>query len=141
MRWYRNRTPLCSALVFHLCVFLPCDLISWILTTVTRDNYQSLVTVIVISMVSSTLAWNRKVCDLIHRRHHLFCFCKTINLYGDMAMLDLLLQFYSCYHRLNYLKEMQVLIFFKIRCYSHFLSIHNPTYKTSRAWFIKIDLW
>ena len=33
MRWYRNRTILWAALVFHLCVFLPCDVTSWILTT------------------------------------------------------------------------------------------------------------
>ena len=47
MRWYRNRTIWWTALVFNLCVFLPCDLTSWILTTVTRDGYQPHVTVIV----------------------------------------------------------------------------------------------
>ena len=66
MRWYRNRTILKTALVFHLCVFLPCGLTSWVLTTVTRDNYQPLVMVIVFAG----------------------CFhaCNIINLLGDMAM-------------------------------------------------------
>ena len=35
-----NIFNLLPALVFHLYVFLPCDLTSWILMTVTRDNHQ-----------------------------------------------------------------------------------------------------
>ena len=47
MLWYLNRTILWTALESHLCVILPCDLTSWLLMTVTRDNYQPLVIIIV----------------------------------------------------------------------------------------------
>ena len=53
--------------------------------TVTRDNYQL--------TVVSMLAWNRKVSDMIHGRYHL----NAINLLGDVAMLDLLMQSCSCF--------------------------------------------
>ena len=58
-------------LVFHLCVFLPCDLTSWILKTVTRDKYQSLVTVIVFDgcfharMESKSLWFNSRKIDIL----------------------------------------------------------------------------
>ena len=40
--------------------------------------------------VVSTLAWNRKVSDMIHGRYHLFCSRNAIiYLLGDVAMLDL----------------------------------------------------
>ena len=75
-----------------LCLFFQCVLTSWILTTVTRDNYWPLVT-IAVSIAVSTLA----VCDLIHARYHMFWFWNTINLLGDMNMLDLNMQSCSCY--------------------------------------------
>ena len=70
-------------------------------------------------------------------RYPLLCFCNTINLYGDMAMLDSC----SCYPPSNHLHAMHVLLFWKNRYKSNFLSIHSPTYKTSRAWLIQIDMW
>ena len=56
--------------------------------TVTRDIYQALVTIIMFAVVS-TLAWNRKVSDMIHERYDLFCSRNAINLLGGVAMLDL----------------------------------------------------
>ena len=47
IRGCQNQTISWAALVLHLCVFIPCDLTSRILTTVTRDSYQPIVTVIV----------------------------------------------------------------------------------------------
>ena len=75
--------------------------------TVTSDNYQL--------TVVSMLAWNRKVSDMIHGRYHLFCSRNAINLLGDVAMLDLLMQSCSCFPPSNHLHEMQVLLFYKIR--------------------------
>ena len=80
-------------------------------------------------MVVHTLVWIRKVSDLIHGKY-LFCFCNTINLLGDTAMLDLEMQSCSCYTPINHLNEMQVLLFCEIRYYSHFLSIHSSIFKT-----------
>ena len=59
-------------------------------------------------------------------RYPLLCFCNTINLLGDMAMLDSC----SCYPPSNHLHAMHIL-FWKNRYKSHFLSIHSPAYKTS----------
>ena len=50
-----------TALVFHQCVFLPCDLSAWILRTVTHDSYCPLVTVIFLWYLCT-----RKACYLIH---------------------------------------------------------------------------
>ena len=72
-----NIFNLLTVLVFHLCVFLPCYLTSWIFMTVTRDNYQL--------TVVSMLAWNRKVSDMINIRYHLFCSRNAINLLGDVS--------------------------------------------------------
>ena len=49
MYWYRKSKNIMKCTDLHLCLFLPFDLESWILTTVTRvrDNYWPLVTVIV----------------------------------------------------------------------------------------------
>ena len=81
MRWYRNWIILWNALVFHLCVSLPCDVTSWILTTVTCESYWSLVTVIVSDSCFHGRI-NRKDCDLIHGRYNLYCLRNSINLLG-----------------------------------------------------------
>ena len=78
MRWYRNRTIFWTAMVFHLCVFFLCDLTSWILTIVTRDNYQPLVTVNVFdgcfhARIESKSMWfdSRKISFVLLLQHHL----------------------------------------------------------------------
>ena len=67
--------------------------------TETRDNYQL--------TVASMLAWNRKVSDMIHGRYNLFCSRNAINLLGDVAMLDLVMQSCSCFPPSNHLHEKQ----------------------------------
>ena len=125
-------------LVFHLCVFLQCDLTSWLYTTVTHDKYQSLVTVIVFDgCFHARIEIEKFVIWFTEDRYPLLFFSNSINVYGDMAMLDSC----SCYPPSNHLHAMHVLLFWKNRYKSHFLSIHSPTYKTSRAWLIQIDMW
>ena len=127
-------------LVFHLCVFLPCDLWLNLMNIKDCDTWQVSVT-----RYGYRVRWlfprshgiEKFVIWFTEDRYPLLCFCNTINLYGDMAMLDSC----SCYPPSNHLHAMHVLLFWKNRYKSNFLSIHSPTYKTSRAWLIQIDMW
>ena len=86
--------------------------------TVTRDNYLH--------------ARNRKVSDMIHGRYYLFCSRNAINLLGDVAMLDLLMQSCSCFPPSNHLHEV---IFYSAKLDTRvifFQPIAPPT-KRSRA--------
>ena len=106
-----------------VCVSPIYDLTSWILTTVTRDKYQSLVTVIVVRwLFPRSHGIEKFVISFTEDRYPLLCFCNTI-----MAMLDSC----SCYPPSNHLHAMHVLLIWKKRYKSHFLSIHSPAYKTS----------
>ena len=102
---------------------------TWILTTVTRDNYWTLVTVIVSDSSFYTCISLKSLWFDLWYRYHLFCFWNNINLFGDMAMLSLSMLSCMCYmYRYipsNHLHEMQVFLFCK-----NFLSIHSSAYKT-----------
>ena len=137
MRWYRYRTILWAAMVFFLCVFHPCDITSWILTTVSRDKYQPPVTVIVLdgcfhACMESKSLWfySRKILFVL--------LCKIIISFGDMTVIDLLIQSCSFYTTLNHLwycySEIDIIVMF-------FQSFARLQIVNSRAWFIQTDLW
>ena len=110
---------------------------TWILTTVTRDNYWTLVTVIVCDSSFYTCISLKSLWFDLWYRYHLFCFWNNINLFGDMAMLSLSMLSCMCY--------MYPLITCMKCRYSYsakifFQSIAPPT-KHGRAWFIQIDWW